>query len=389
MSYLCSVKKSFVLFFLFASLIWCACRFSAQGNEISPEEGRALFSKEYIPAFIKDSFYLNDANPFSKEKAALGRYFFYDTRLSVNNTKSCASCHAPQFSFTDNYVRSIGALGDLHQRNARPLINIVFNKYLTAADSTLHFPEEQMNNPMMSEHPVEMGMKGHEQTIIAGIKADAFYRRELPRLFPKEDDPFTIRNIQYCIASFVRTIISFSSTYDQYLQGDKHALSASQISGMQLFFSDSLRCGSCHGGINFSAPSADGKDAFFNTDLYSLDKSGAYPSLDQGLFERTKNPKDMGRYRSPTLRNLFFTAPYYHDGSAVSLEEVILNYEAGGRRTDNGINKGDGRQNPLKDKRITGFRLTSQQRRDLINFLFSLTDSAVTKNPAYADPFKR
>ncbi|MBX9783516.1 MAG: cytochrome-c peroxidase [Chitinophagaceae bacterium] len=107
-----------------------------------------------IPSDIQAPVYFDSVNVFTKAKVTLGRYLFYDNRLSINNTKACASCHDPKFSFTDRYRRSIGAYGDLTQHNAPPLINLIFNQYLTAADSTLHFPGQQIQNPMFHEAPI-------------------------------------------------------------------------------------------------------------------------------------------------------------------------------------------------------------------------------------------
>jgi cytochrome c peroxidase len=346
-----------------------------------------------IAAIIKDSSFFFEDNPFTAEKAELGRYFFYDRRMSSNQTKSCASCHDPSFSFTDGYRRSIGALGDLHQRNAPPLINLVYNKYLTAADSTLHFPEQQVNNPMFHEHPVELGWKGNERKIIERLRKDGLYEKKMKKLFPNNPDPFTIEHIQYCIASFVKTILSFNSPYDKYSASNRsYPLSESQKKGMTLFFSEKLACKNCHGGINFSTPLMKNDSGetihYFNTGLYNLEGKGLYPLDDQGLFEQTKNPADMGRFRVPTLRNLAFTSPYFHDGSSATLEEVIDMYENGGRNTKTGPHTGDGSKNPFKSPLIRGFRINSEERKDLISFLMSLTDSSICNNPKYANPFK-
>lgn len=337
-----------------------------------------------LPDHIKDSVYLYSENNFSVEKEELGRYLFYDRRLSVNNTKACATCHAQEFAFTDRYNRSIGALGDLHQRNSRPLFNLVLNTYLTAADSTLHFPEQQIVNPMFNAKPVELGWTGNEKLLVSKIGKESIYQRLFAKAFPKEKNPVTVQNIQKSITSFIKNIFSFSSSYDRHLAGDSNALNESEKRGQALFFSDSLRCTACHGGINFNHPK--GND-FFNIGLYNLQGNGNYPGYDQGLFELTNNIADMGKYKVPTLRNLIFTAPYFHDGSAQSIEDVIKVYEQGGRKIDSGIYKGDGRMNPYKSSLISGFKLNSQQRIDLINFLFSLTDSSVIKNPAYSNPF--
>lgn len=337
-----------------------------------------------LPASLKDSVRLYPGNSFTNEKAELGRYLFYERRLSVNNTKSCATCHAPEFSFTDNYIRSIGALGALHQRNARPLINLVFKKYLTAADSTLHFPEQQINKPMFNTTPVEMGWSGNEKTILKKIMADKDYIQLFAKAFPGQQQPFTVTNIQYAITSFIKTIFSMSSPYDKYIN-KKGTLDSSALRGMQLFFSKNLQCASCHGGKDFDTP-AD-KNFYANTGLYNNDNAFHYPDSDKGLFESTGKWEDIGKFRIPTLRNLAFTAPYLHDGSAASLTDVILIYENGGREITHGINAGDGRLNPNKSHLIKGFHLNSQQQKDLISFLLSLSDSSILKNPLYTNPF--
>jgi cytochrome c peroxidase len=345
-----------------------------------------------LPLFVKDSIYLSRENIFSKDKAELGRYLFYDRRLSVNNTKACASCHAQEFAFTDNYTRSIGALGDLLQRNAKPLINLVLEKYLTAADSTIHFPEEQINNPMFNEHPVELGMKGNEATILERIKTDKYYQQQFKKAFSREENPITVKNIQYTITSFIKTILSFDSPYDRYyFRKDKGSMNREQLNGSKLFFSNELNCSSCHGGINFSSPSIKNENGvsefYFNTGLYYINNRSGYPEEDPGLSYLTKNPVDIGKYKVPTLRNLAFTAPYFHDGSAATLDDVISLYENGGRNVADGANKGDGKNNPNKHPLIKGFKLNSQQRKELVSFLLSLSDSTVLKNQAYANPF--
>jgi cytochrome c peroxidase len=323
------------------------------------------------------SVYLDQNNPFTAAKAELGRYLFYDRRLSINNTKACATCHSQEFSFTDGYHRSAGAFGDLLPRNSRPLINIIFNKYLTAADSTIHFPEQQINNPMLNEHPVEMGMKGNEAMILQRLSADPLYRQQFAAAFPSDKDPFSLQNLQWAISSFVKSIFSFDASYDRYLtKKDSNALTDAAQKGLQLFFSDSLQCNSCHGGINFSTPSLQDVQGrtlyYFNTGVYIA----ADPhNRDEGLAASTGKKEDTGKFRVPTLRNLAFTAPYFHDGSAATLDEVIAAYETRGIK------------NQHKQSLIKGFRLNSQQRKELIAFLLSLSDSGVCRNPIYANPF--
>lgn len=327
--------------------------------------------------------YLDERNPFTPAKAELGRYLFYDRRLSINNTKACASCHAQEFSFTDSYHRSAGAFGDLLPRNSRPLVNIVFNKYLTGADSTIHFPEQQISNPLMNEHPVEMGMKGNEAVILQRLATDPMYWQQFKAAFPSDTDPFTIQNLQWAISSFVKSIFSFDTPYDHYrAKNDSNALTAAARKGMQLFFSDSLQCHSCHGGINFSTPfwqDEQGRTTFyFNTGIYAATDS---QNRDEGLAELTGRKEDAGKFLVPTLRNLAFTGPYLHDGSMATLEEIILAYEKRPVKTEEGI------KNPGKHSLIKRFRLNSQERKELIAFLLSLSDSTICRNPSYANPF--
>lgn len=365
---------------IFVSIFLCIFWGIILFNNCSPTSEEGLL--KLIPTGIKDSVYLSRENSFTKQKVELGRYLFYDRRLSVNNTKSCASCHSQKFSFTDGYRYSIGALGDHHQRNSRPLINLIFNKYLTAADSSLHFPEQQMDKPMLNTHPVELGWD--DKIAIERLTKDSLYIRKFAEAFPGSDTSINYQNVKSSIACFIKTIFSFNSPWDQYSrQKNQTALNESQKRGIQLFFSEKLKCGSCHGGINFSTPGIKNEkgaiEYYFNTGLYNIDEHGNYPVADKGLMEKTGNQKDMGKFRVPTLRNLAFTAPYFHDGSAQTLEEVLDVYIQGGRE--------EGKKNPFKNPLISGVQLSETEKKDIIRFLYSLSDSSILKNPLYADPF--
>lgn len=320
-------------------------------------------------------------------KTVLGRYLFFDRRLSVNNTRSCATCHNPQFAFTDGYKRSLGVFADLHQRNTQPLFNLSYLKYLTAADSTLHTPLQQMNNPLFNEHPAEMGVRGNEEKILKKIREDEDYRQ----LFASINTEISWDHIKQLISTFILSLRSDNSAYDRFRRGDSAALTYAQQRGMQLFFSNELKCSSCHGGFNFSSPSVTGQKGdtlfYFNTGLYNTDAKGAYPAYDEGLYQLTKQRADMGKFRVPSLRNLLFTAPYFHDGSAASLREVVDVYAAGGRKTGEGIYKGDGSKNPYKHNFINGFAITEADKTNLLSFLNCLSDSSFINNPAYQNPF--
>ncbi len=190
---------------------------------------------------------------------------------------------------------------------------------------------------------------------------------------------------------FINSISSTNSPFDKFKQADSTALTASQKRGMHLFFSDALKCATCHGGFNFSTPSVMDEKGdtvyYFNTGLYNTDGKGAYPAYDEGLYQLTKNISDMGKFRVPSLRNLLFTAPYFHDGSAASLTDVIDSYAAGGRKIQAGIYKGDGNSNPNKHAFISGFFISAADKINLISFLQSLSDTGFIDNPAYQNPF--
>jgi cytochrome c peroxidase len=343
----------------------------------------------YFPSFLffscKGSKKLQPS--LQENTIQLGRYLFYDRRLSVNNTRSCGTCHNPQFAFTDGYKRSLGVFADLHQRNTQPLFNVQYLKYFTAADSTLHSPLQQMENPLFNTHPAEMGVKGNEEIILKRIKGDDTYKK----LFKDADVNISWINIKAAIGSFISTLQSFNSPYDKFKNADTPALTTSAKAGMQLFFSPLLQCAACHGGANFSTPTIVNNKSdtlfYFNTGLYNTDGKGAYPAYDQGLYQLTKNVKDMGKFRVPTLRNLAFTAPYFHDGSAASLSEVIDIYAAGGRKIQQGINNGDGIKNPYKHNAVNGFTISAADKINLVNFLLGLSDSSFINNPQYQNPF--
>ena len=163
---------------------------------------------------------------------------------------------------------------------------------------------------------------------------------------------------------------------------------------MDLFFSERLECFHCHGGFNFTdstthAGSDVDRVGYHNTGLYNLNEVGAYPDDNTGLFDMTGEPRDMGRFKAPSLRNIAVTAPYMHDGSVATLEDVIANYERGGRLIEDGEQAGDGRLSPFKSEFVTGFEISAGERADLLAFLESLTDDSVLTDPRLSNPFVR
>ncbi|NJM40274.1 MAG: di-heme enzyme [Anaerolineae bacterium] len=331
-------------------------------------------------------------NPMTEAKFELGRYLFYDVRLSGNGTQSCASCHTQRLAFTDGKVVAVGSTGDKHPRNSQTLANAAYNATLNWADPTLTTIEQQIHIPMFSEAPVEMGITGYEHEVLTRIKQDARYPQLFALAFPNEAEPVSYKTIVYALAAFTRGLVSVNSPYDQQRNGEVGAMNESALRGKQMFFSERLKCHHCHTRFNLTA-STQHENArldeipFFNTGLYNLDGAGAYPADNRGALELTNDPADMGRFRPPTLRNVSITAPYMHDGSLKTLDEVVRFYERGGRKIDSGPTAGDGRLSPLKNGLIAGFVLTDAEREGLIEFLESLTDEAFLSNPRFSDPF--
>lgn len=321
-------------------------------------------------------------NQTSATKIELGRYLFYDTRLSYNGTKSCSSCHDPQFAFTDGYRTSAGADGYNVKRNAPSLLNSRYNLSLTWADSSIKSFESQMLFPLFNEHPKELGWKLNEQQIIRQIESVEFYRTLFHKAFPKIQKPITLQNIITAIAKFEDQLVAFGSVYDDYLRGNKKAMNQTAIKGMQLFYSEKLGCGNCHRLTDKPI-----LNKFYNTGLYNIGEEGDYPTADQGLFESTKNSFDKGKFRVPSLRNVMITAPYTHDGTVANIADMIDIYQRGGRFIQDGENRGDGKLNRNKSKLINGFSISQQEKLSLIAFLSCLTDTSFMQQKKILNPF--
>ena len=344
-----------------------------------------------LPAWVPRPLVPAD-NPMSTEKIELGRVLFYDQRLSINGGMSCATCHQQKAAFTDGRKVAIGATGVAHPRNAMGLANIAYSPVLTWADPTQLRLEAQALVPMFGEHPVEMGLAGKEQDLIRLLHRDPRYERLFRAAFPADPDPYTVDNLTRALATFQRSLVSFDSAYDRYrFGGRRHAMSNPAKRGEKLFFSERLACFHCHGGVNFTDAVIHERlekpePGFHNTGLYNIDGRGAYPVNNRGLTAITGRPADMGRFRTPSLRNVAVTAPYMHDGSIATLSGVIDHYAAGGRSIKTGPDRGVGATNPHKSMFVKGFRLAAGEKAALIAFLESLTDHTFPANPAHADP---
>jgi cytochrome c peroxidase len=290
-------------------------------------------------------------NPMSVAKVTLGRELFYEKRLSINGTMACASCHTQERGFTDGRPSAIGATGESHPRSAMALANVGYNTAFTWVDHKPRSLEEQMAQPLFNEHPIEMGLRSREREVMAQLGADDRYRQLFSQAFPNDTTPVRMPNIMRAIASFERTLISGRSAFDRYIfDDDQTALGPAAKRGMQVFFSRRAACAECHSGLTLGGAQA----VYANT---GVERGGRHS------------------FRVPSLRNVAVTAPYMHDGSQATLVDVLDHYSAGGRY-----------RSRATDSRIRPLELSSDERRDLVEFLNSLTDREFLSDPRFAQP---
>ena len=298
-------------------------------------------------------------NPLTVEGVALGKKLFYDNILSADNTISCSSCHVQGFSFSDSKKFSFGVNGQLGIRNAMPLFNLGWFEDPSLVkgghgffwDGRISTLENQVLAPI--EDPREMNQN------LAVLEKELRAHAEYPALFKKAfgTDSITTRLIMFAIAQFERTLISGNAKFDQFKRGEVQ-LSDSELRGLSLYVSERADCFHCHG--NDRSPFfTDFK--FHNNGLDSIPK-------DLGLGGITGRAEDMGLFKTPSLRNLSFSAPYMHDGRFKTIEEVIEFYNSG---TKNGPTTD---LNIIKNHPKGGLNLSQQDKLDLIAFLKTLDD---------------
>lgn len=324
--------------------------------------------------------------PLADPKLVLGHNLFFERRLSATGTKSCSVCHNPNLAFTDGYRRPPGIFGDLHHRNTPGLLNLRGQHYFNRADPGITSIAQQMYGPLFGRTPIEMGMSIDDTEVLTILSRDKKYSKLFEYAFGKDSEQVSWENIISALECYILSLSSFNSPYDAFVAGDRTAISASAISGEALFFSEKYSCGVCHKPPLFGAgPGMGYEEQFANIGLYNL-SGGNYPSKDQGLFSVTQKETDKGRFKIPSLRNLAFTAPYFHDGSAETLEDVLDVYASGGRDISYGKWKGDGRENPHKHPLIKKLEMTREERYQLLDFLYCLTDSSILSNTHFLSP---
>jgi len=320
-------------------------------------------------------------NPQTPEKISLGQKLFFDRRLSADGTVSCSTCHDPAFAFTDRKPTSVGIQGRAGQRNAPTILNALYNK-TQFWDGRVNTLEEQAALPIVNS--VEMGHPNLDAAVtqIASVEE---YQRAFQRVFGRaRNGPDLLR----AIASYERTQLSFDSPFDRFIAGDKNAIDDSAKRGWELF-NTQARCNKCHAltdterdvtvftdndfhnigiGIirhNVVALARQAEQLIKSGDTAAIDRAAIQTDMSAlGRFLITKKEKDIASFKTPDIRNVLVTAPYFHDGSQETLWDVIDHY-----------NKGDGLQNPYLDEDIQPLALTENEIDDLVNFMASLTSA--------------
>ncbi len=318
-------------------------------------------------------------NPQTPAKVALGERLFFERRLSADGTVACSTCHDPARAFTDGLPASIGVNGGTGQRNAPTVLNALYDK-TQFWDGRVNTLEEQAALPIVN--PVEMGQPSVEAAV-AGIAADKTYQSAFRTVFGREPNgPDLLR----AIAAYERTQASFDSPFDHFIAGDRAAVGDDAKRGWELF-NGQARCNLCHALTDTKADVTNFTDNDFHNiginivrhqvvplarQAEKLLRSGQAAEIDRaaiqtemsalGRFLVTKKEADIGAFKTPNLRDVLVTGPYFHDGSQDTLWDVIDHY-----------NKGAGLQNPYLDVDIQPLALTEEQIDDLVAFLASLT----------------
>jgi len=298
----------------------------------------ALAQSPKIPLGLDLYMPVPASNALSPEKVSLGRRLFFDRRLSRDKSLSCAGCHDPARGFTDANAVSEGVF---HRRGTRNVPTLINRGYGSAFfwDGRASSLEEQVLQPI--QNPAEMDLSVEE--VVARLRRDRHYQAHFRLVF---GDEINRDNLARTLASYVRSILSGDSPYDQYLNGDQEALSAEARDGLRLFRGKG-NCITCHVGPNLT------DERFHNTGVAWRDGK----LTDCGPFAVTGKEQDRGAFKPPTLREVARTAPYMHDGSLATLEDVVKYYGRGGNR------------NPELDPEIRPLRLSSVEQQNIVVFL--------------------
>ncbi|MGB0372530.1 MAG: cytochrome-c peroxidase [Opitutales bacterium] len=285
-----------------------------------------------------------DWEPHSPEEIELGKFLFFDNRLSLNADMSCATCHNPELGFSDGVAFGQGTMDNKLGRHAPHLYNLAWGTTFFW-DGRAGSLEEQAIGPIQAEG--EMNMPGPKAE--ARIRAVPYYQEAFTKIYP---DGVTLENIGKAIAAFERTFISDNSAFDRYIAGDKSAMSPLAAHGLELF-KGKAQCIDCHSGPNFT------DESFHNLGIDNGDNGRG--DIVQSL---------PGAFKTPGLRNIILSAPYMHDGSEKTLEDVVRFY-----------NQGGGPDEKNKSALVKKLNLSEEEIYALVAFMGALTDPVTIERP--------
>ena len=310
-------------------------------------------------------------NPLTVQGVKLGRMLFYEKAMSGDGKLACAGCHLQEFAFTDSARFSIGIRGKKGGRQAMSVFNMAWHSNEFFWDGRAHLLRDQSLLPIQDKLEMDETL----ENVVGKLNEKQTYKDQFIRTFGT--DEITSLKISLALEQFMNSITSTNSKYDAYLK-DTTVFSASEKRGFKLFNTEynqflpdqsGADCQHCHGGANFE------NDQYMNN---GLDADGAIQ--DSGREKASKDAADKGKFKVMSLRNIAITAPYMHDGRFNTLEEVVEHY-------NNGLQASTTLDPALEQTRGTGLRLTTQDKKDLVAFLKTLTDKDLISNPAYSDPF--
>jgi cytochrome c peroxidase len=402
-------------------LLVCVTLFSLSTHAFQSKSNRAVKLPQKtmrieVPIGISASLWrkrIPRNNPLSTDKVALGLALYFDKRLSVNSTVSCATCHDPANAFTDHNAVALGVSGDAGTRNAPTILNAMFSERLFW-DGRVGSLEDQAKQPLTN--PFEMGMENYA-AVVARVTAIREYQQRFQLVFRKEGT--TIETIVKAIAAYERTQLSGNSPFDRFIAGDKKGITEAQKRGWELF-KDKAKCIECHSfspdspfftDFKFHNTGVAARDSSFeqlsrlarqitNSDtegtgdkpiklMNNLPMSSRQPEksapllahtegfTELGRYLVTKQQKDVGAFKTPTLRDVELTTPYMHNGSEKTLIDVVRFYNRGGNA------------NPSLDERMRPLHLSEEEMNELVEFMRALTSDDVLLQSQRAIPQTR
>ncbi len=360
--------------FVAFSLLVCAC----SDKSLLPDNQ----IDDKFPEHFGPTIFDNPQNPSTPAGVELGRFLFYEKRLSSNDSVSCATCHRQEKAFSDGRPLAVGVMGRVGSRNTMALSNLLWSSRLHW-DGKFETLEEQVLHPITN--PLEMNLS--IEAAVSKLRAIRLYPPKFKDAFG--DTAINASRIAKALAQFTRSLISSSSRYDLFLQ-KRTSLTASEDSGRMLFFTHPIaeiglrggNCGDCHIGALVGGDPFEFR-GFHNNGLDSDE------NMQPGLSAITGKPSDKGKFKAPSLRNIALTAPYMHDGRFKTLEEVLEHYDKhivmSSTLSPLIIEASNGLRSHPKEP--ISLQLTPREKQLIIEFLYTLTDTKFIADKRFSDPF--